>query len=96
MKKSNKKRNKFIHGILFAVIICFLGVVFYNKLCSIHDYNKQISSLKAQISEQEEYGKKLDKETKQYSTKEYVEKYARKLGLIKSNEKIFKNYNDKK
>ena len=38
----------------------------------------------------------LDKTEKEYSSDEFVEKYARILGLVKPDEKIFRNYNDKK
>ena len=59
-------------------------------------YETEIESLEKQISEQKKYSKELEKTKKEYSTDEYIEKRARSLGLVKPDEKIFRNYNDKK
>ena len=92
MKK--KKRNTFFKiVILFSV--CLFASLFFDKISSLKSYNKEIEALNAQIVEQEEYSKQLDKIAKEYASDEYVEKYARSLGLVKPNEKIFKNYNEK-
>ena len=91
----NKKSN--IFGKLTVLLIAVAVVcVFYHKYTAIADYNDQIDSLKTQISEQKKYGEELDKTAKEYDTDKYIEKYARMLGLVKSNEKIFRNYNEKK
>lgn len=92
----HKKKKKVFGKIVVLSLICILCCVFYHKYVSLRDYKKEIASLKNQITEQKEYGKELDKTAKEYSSDEYVEKYARMLGLVKPNEKIFRNYNDKK
>lgn len=91
-----KKRKNIFGKVILLSLICFLCCIFYHKYSSLEDYNNEIESLEKQIAEQEEYGKELDKTAKEYSTDEYVEKYARILGLVKPDEKIFRNYNDKK
>ncbi|MBO5007345.1 MAG: septum formation initiator family protein [Clostridia bacterium] len=92
--KKRKKRNGFVK-IMVVFSICLLSCLFYNKYSGLMDYNREIDSLNAQIAEQEEYGKELDKVSKEYASDEYVEKYARSLGLVKPNEKIFRNYSEK-
>ena len=92
MKK--KKRNTLLKiVILFSV--CFFASLFYDKYSSLKSYNNEIDALNAQIAEQEEYSKKLDKTSKEYGSDEYIEEYARSLGYVKANEKIFRNYNEK-
>lgn len=81
-------------GILLSVFI--FACLFVSKYSNLSGFRKKIDSLNEQIAEQEEYSKQLDKTSKEYSSDEYVEQYARSLGLVKPNEKIFRNYNDKK
>ena len=81
-------------GIVLAVFI-FAGL-FVSKYSTLSTYNDKIDSLNEQIAAEEERGKELDKTAKMYTSDEYVEKHARDLGYVKQNEKIFKNYNDKK
>ena len=92
-----KKKRKSIFVKLFVLLlICFLSIAFYHQYSNLEEYNNEIENLEKQIADQEEYGKELDKTAKEYSSDEYVEKYARILGLVKPDEKIFRNYNDKK
>ena len=58
--KKRKKRNGFVK-IMVVFSICLLSCLFYNKYSGLMDYNREIDSLNAQIAEQEEYGKELDK-----------------------------------
>lgn len=90
------KKNKLFGRLVMVSLLCLLICVFYHKYSGLKYYNNQIDSLKSQIAEQEEHAKELERAKKEYSSDEYVEKYARKLGLVKPNEKIFRNYNDKK
>ena len=92
MKKKSRKGIK-IALVIGAGIFAFM---FFNKYSTLNGYQKEIDSLKSQIAEQEEYGKELDKTSKEYSSDAYIEKYARSLGLVKPNEKIFRNYSEKK
>lgn len=90
--KKKKKGNIMSKAVIFS-LICVLAFVFYTKYTTLKDYRNEIDNLKGQIAQQREIGRELDKTAREYSTDEYVEKYARILGLVKPNEKIFKNYN---
>lgn len=90
--KKKKKGNIMSKAVIFS-LICVLAFVFYTKYTALKDYRNEIDNLKGQIAQQREIGRELDKTAREYSTDEYVEKYARILGLVKPNEKIFKNYN---
>ncbi len=92
MKKKSAKGIK----IAIAVGVCVFAFMFFNEYSTLSGYQKEIDSLKSQIAEQEEYSKELDKTSKEYSSDAYIEKYARSLGLVKPNEKIFRNYSEKK
>lgn len=91
-----KKRKGLFGKIVILSSVCLLAGVFYNKYTDLKEFNDRITDLENQITRQEEYSKELAEISKEYSTDEYIEKYARKLGLVKANEKIFRNYNDKK
>ena len=81
-------------GILISVFI--FGYLFVSKYSNLSTFQDEIDSLNEQIAAEEEYSKELDETAKKYTSDEYVEQYARGLGLVKPNEKIFRNYNDKK
>lgn len=91
-----KKRKNIFGKLIVLSLVCFLCCVFYHKYTGLEEYKNEIESLQSQIAEQKEYGKELDKTAEEYSSDEYIEKYARILGLVKPDEKIFRNYNDKK
>lgn len=81
-------------GILLSVII--FACLFMSKYSNLNTLHKKRDALNEQIAAEEEYGKELDATAKKYASDEYVEQHARSLGLVKPNEKIFRNYNDKK
>ena len=93
MKK--KKRSAMLKITLVFSVILF-ACLFYN---AYSDYNQNIkdkekfATLKAQEIER---GKELDKISKESDSLEIAEENARSLGYVKANEKIFRNYNDKK
>lgn len=82
--------------IILLGVVCVCGVMFATKYAGLSEYSDKITYLNAQIQQQKEYSKELDEISKQYESDKHVEKYARSLGLVKPNEKIFRNYNDKK
>ena len=89
------KRKAFLRiGIIVSVFI-FVSL-FVSKYSNLNTFQDEIDSLNEQIAAEEEYSKELDKTAKMYTSDEYMEQYARGLGLVKPNEKIFRNYNDKK
>ena len=91
-----KKKGKIFGIVILLLLTCLLVGVFYHKYLDLEERKNEIDSLEDQITEQKEYSKELEKTEEEYSTDEYVEKHARSLGLVKPDEKIFRNYNDKK
>lgn len=89
------KRKVFLRIGIIASIFIFVSL-FVSKYTNLNTFQDEIDSLNEQIAAEEEYSKELDKTAKMYTSDEYVEQYARGLGLVKPNEKIFRNYNDKK
>ncbi len=93
----HKKRRKALP--LVAICLSLAGIAAYVFLGSYRDlqfYNNKIDDLKSQIAEQQKISKQLDEKEKLYTSEDYIEKVAREtLGLVKSDEKVFKNYNDK-
>ena len=82
--------------LVILAVVCICAYALCSKYAGLSEYREKIDYLSAQIQEQKEYSKELDKISRQYESDEHVEKYARSLGLVKPNEKIFRNYNDKK
>lgn len=93
MKKKKKKTLNLFPKVAVLSLIVVLTCIFYTKYTALKDYRIEINNLKEQIAQQREVGRELDKTSREYSSDEYVEKYARILGLVKPNEKIFKNFN---
>ena len=58
-------------------------------------YNVRLGELDKELSKQKSYSAELDSTGDVYASQESVEQIARDtLGLVKSGEKFFKNYND--
>jgi len=90
-----KKRGVFLKiSVVFAAVL--FACLFYKGYAALEDCNKEKEKLAVEINKENEYSKELDKTYKEYGTDEYVEKYARSLGLVKPNEKVYRNYYDKK
>ena len=92
MKNSVKKKIALIIVVIAAVVSVKVYMDYRND---IDEYNTRIAELEEKINEQKQYREELDNTKDIYSSQEEVEKIARDtLGLVKSNEKFFKNYND--
>ena len=90
------KKHKRIFTIVFLSVILIIAVKVYVDFRSdIASYEKRIDDLEQKLDEQEQYKNELDNTEAVYSSQEEVERIARDtLGLVKSYEKFFKNYND--
>ncbi len=91
----NKKR-----GVILKIMLVF-SVILFACLCykGYSDYNqniKDVEKFKTLNAREVERGKELDKISEECDSLETAEKNARSLGYVKPNEKIFRNYNDKK
>ena len=92
MKNSIKKKIALIAA---AVVIVISVKAYIDYRSDIAQYKARIAELEEKIARQKEYGEELDNTKDIYSSQEEVERIARDtLGLVKSNEKFFKNYND--
>lgn len=94
MKKKVKKRITLEKGCIFKWLYAFFvitAVVQGVRQQPRIDYNKQkISELKQEIEYEKQRAAEVDVWASKVDTDEYIEKVARtKLGLVKSNEKIF-------
>lgn len=92
-----KKKKR---GVLLKITLVFsvflFACLFYKGYATLEECNKEKDALKAQIAEEVQNGKNLDKISQEYGTDAYVEEYARSIGLVKPNEKVYRNYSDKK
>ena len=81
------RKNK--HAIMFWAVVAVAGMMLFRgvmQLPQIHKNKQDIASLQEQI----EYEGTRQKEIDEVDTDEYIEKIAsEKLGLVKSNAKIF-------
>ncbi|MEE1144843.1 MAG: septum formation initiator family protein [Acutalibacteraceae bacterium] len=92
MKNSVKKK---IALAFVAVVAIGSAKVYIDYRNDIAEYNARIAELETKIDDQQQYKDELDSTEDIYSSQESVEQIARDtLGLVKSNEKFFKNYND--
>lgn len=89
-----KTKTKF--NIVFFVAAALISAKVYAGYRSdIAEYNNRISELNTKIDNQKQYGEQLEESKDIYSSRERVEQIARDtLGLVNSNERFFKNYND--
>ncbi len=90
-----KKRGAILKIVLvFSIVLfCYLFYDAYSELNYNRKEKEELNTLKTQkISE----GEELDRIREEHDSNEYAEEYARSIGYVKSNEKIFRNYNDKK
>lgn len=93
--KHKKRRNPFIILAVCAVLLWVVAGAFAESYKDLSFYKHEIDNLKEEISNQKELSKELDEKEKLYASDDYIEQVAREtLGLVKSDEKVFKNYND--
>lgn len=91
-----RRKIKLIAYIAFFAVIAFAAGNVYTSYCrDIAVYNEQIDDLDRQLDIQKKHSKELDAAGSEYMSQENVIRIAREtLGLVKSGEKFFKNYND--
>lgn len=83
--------------LLWAVIIASGGMVFKGLMQrpQIREYKAEIASLEKKIVEEQERQAEIDDLKTKVNTDEYIERIAsEKLGLVKSNAKIFIDISD--
>lgn len=91
----NRKTRRIAKIIFFVVIATVAANVYLTYRNDIASYDVRIEELDKELDKQKDYSKELDATGDVYMSSESVEKIAREtLGLVKSGEKFFKNYND--
>lgn len=85
-------------GILLLVVIIGSGGMIFRGLIQrpqIQQYQAEIADLDTKIAEEKERQQEIDDLKEKVNTDEYIEKIAsEKLGLVKSNAKIFMDISD--
>ncbi len=93
--KHKKRRNPLLILAICAVLLRIVAGAFAESYRDLSFYNREIDSLEEEISNQKKLSKELEEKEKLYASDDYIEQVAREtLGLVKSDEKVFKNYND--
>ncbi|MBQ8525320.1 MAG: septum formation initiator family protein [Clostridia bacterium] len=91
----NRKTRRIAKLIFFVAVVLIAGNVYASYRNDISAYNDRIEDLDRQLEVQKNYSKELDAAGDEYMSQENVVRIAREtLGLVKSGEKFFKNYND--
>lgn len=82
--------------IVFVAVMAVIGVKTYIDFKKdIAIYDRQQAELEQELEKQQQYRIELDGTQDVYSSQAAVEEIAREtLGLVKSDEKFYKNYND--
>ncbi len=91
-KKSKRKLSpgKLIKAAVLLFVCTSFVVTMINQQIDLSKYNAAATELYAKIDEETLINKQLKDELDQTSTDEYMERMAReKLGLVKSNERVF-------
>ena len=85
-------------GVLIWVVVLASGGMFFRGLVQrpqIKQYKAEIEALDVKIAEEKERQVEIDNLREKVNTDEYIEKIAsEKLGLVKSNAKIFLDISD--
>ena len=91
-----KKKRGVILKITLVFAVVLFACLFYKGYSDYNQNSKDTEKLNTLISQEAERGKQLDKISEESDSLETIEENARSLGYVKANEKIFRNYNDKK
>ena len=102
MRQLKKKISVFVkkhkHAILFwAVVICSGSMIFKGlmQLPQINHYKSETAKYEKKIEEERNRQAEIDNLKTKVNTDEYIERIAsEKLGLVKSNAKIFLDVSD--
>jgi len=90
MKIFNIFANKFVTFVIGLLFVIYSLVTMINQSSVIKDNKMLLQNYKNDIVKQQEIQRQLEEEEMKIGTDEYTEEIAReRLGLCKSNEKIF-------
>ncbi len=94
MAKATKKGTSLLVKIVFALVIIYLLYIFIGLQVQINEKKAQINKLDIQISNKATENQQLSDILDAEVDSEYVEKVARDLGYVNSDEKIYQSITD--
>lgn len=94
MARAKSKGTGILIKILFAILIVYLLYVFIGLQVKINEKRSQIRELDIQISNKTSENEQLTSILDAEVDEEYVEKIARDLGYVNSDEKVYDSITD--
>ncbi len=95
-KKSQNRLSMILAVLVMLVILVVVAIRSFSLQKKLDEYNAKKDELTSQIAQEEKRTEEIEKYGKYTQTDEYVEEVARdKLGLVKDDEIIFKNEDQK-
>ncbi len=90
MKIFDFLNNKVFKIVVVCIVIIYVGVTIYSQNVAISEKRRILENYNEDIKTQKKIAQEIEEEKKKVGTDEYFEKLARdKLGMCKTNEKIF-------
>ena len=97
-KKQKKSKKSLTSFVMKTFMILFFTVITINLFIQLNNLNQlkaQAANVVNEIEQKKEENIKLKDDKEYYNSDSYIEKIAREqLGLIKSDEMVFRNRND--
>lgn len=97
-KKQKKSKKSLTSFVMKTFMILFFTVITINLFIQLNNLNQlkaQAANIVNEIEQKKEENIKLKDDKEYYNSDSYIEKIAREqLGLIKSDEMVFRNRND--
>ena len=97
-KKQKKSKKSLTSFVIKTFMILFFTVITINLFIQLNNLNQlkaQAANIVNEIEQKKEENIKLKDDKEYYNSDSYIEKIAREqLGLIKSDEMVFRNRND--
>ena len=94
MARTKRRGNSLLIKIVFALLVVYLLYIFIGLQVKINEKKSQISDLDIQISSKTTENEQLTDILEAEVDNEYVEKVARDLGYVNSDEKIYEGITD--
>ena len=91
---SRRKGTSLIVKIVFALLVVYLLYIFIGLQVKISEKKEQLSELDMQISAKTAENEELNSILEAEVDREYVEKIARDLGYVNSDEKVYESITD--
>lgn len=94
MATTRRKGTNLIVKIVFALLVVYLLYIFIGLQVKINAKKEQLNELDMQISAKAAHNEELNSILEAEVDTEYVEKIARDLGYVNSDEKVYESITD--